>query len=328
MEDQTFAYDAVQALSTSVFSKAGYVFAGWKDPSTGKTYADAQELPNLTTTDGVVFTFEAQWNPVAYTVHFDANGGEGTMADQTFTYGDVQALDPCAFTKTGCKFAGWLDEATGKTYANSEKVQNLTAAADGNIILKALWTQTAVGDTVSVDTGSGRVSFTVVHAADESGKGGTLALVGCSACKGRLSIPASVEVDGVVYTVTIIKAGAFKGRAQLTKVVVPSSITKIGEEAFKDCKKLKSVVIGKNVKTIGAGAFKGCKNLKTVTICSKKLSKKSVKNCLKGSKAIKVVVKVGSVKANKTYATKYAKLFTKKISGKKVKVLASKKALK
>ena len=79
---------------------------------------------------------------------------------------------------------------------------------------------------------------------------------------------------------------------------------------------------------IARSAFKGCRSLTSVTITSKHLSKKSVKGCLKGSAVKTVVVKVGSVKANKSYAKKYTKLFTKKICGKKAFVRVSKKALK
>ena len=81
------------------------------------------------------------------------------------------------------------------------------------------------------------------------------------------------------------------------------------------------VINGKTytVTGIARGAFKNTKT-KTVTIKSTKLSKKSVKNCFKGSKVKTVKVKVGNKKLNKKYVKKYKKFFTKKNCGKKVTV--------
>ena len=63
---------------------------------------------------------------------------------------------------------------------------------------------------------------------------------------------------------------------------------------------------------ISAKAFKGTK-VKTLTVKSTKLTKKSVKNCLKGSG-------VKTVKVPKAKKAAYAKIFAKANSGKKVAV--------
>ena len=57
-----------------------------------------------------------------------------------------------------------------------------------------------------------------------------------------------------------------------------------------------------------------------MTVRSRKLTGKSVKNSLKGSKIKTVKVRVGSKKLNKKYVKKYKKVFTKKNAGKKVKI--------
>ena len=44
---------------------------------------------------------------------------------------------------------------------------------------------------------------------------------------------------------------------KLASVVVPNSVTEIGNEAFLGCNSLKSVVLGDKVETIGGGAFQG-----------------------------------------------------------------------
>lgn len=77
------------------------------------------------------------------TVKFNANGGEGTMAAQTFEHSVAQTLTANAFTNTGYTFAGWNTETDGSgiAYADNESV-TLTPVNDGeNITLFAQWTQ-------------------------------------------------------------------------------------------------------------------------------------------------------------------------------------------
>ncbi|MBO4410147.1 MAG: leucine-rich repeat protein, partial [Spirochaetales bacterium] len=50
----------------------------------------------------------------------------------------------------------------------------------------------------------------------------------------------------------------------LTEVVIPGSVTAIGESAFKFCTKLAAITIPGSVTSIGAEAFYGCDSLATV----------------------------------------------------------------
>lgn len=103
-------------------------------------------------------------------------------------------------------------------------------------------------------------------------------------------IPATVKIDGVTYKVTSIDAKAFANNKTVT-----------------------TVVIGSNITSIEKGAFSGAKKLKTITLKSGKLTKKSVKNCLKGSAVTTIQLKGN---AKKQYA-KYVKYFTKTNCGKR-----------
>lgn len=87
-------------------------------------------------------TVSAEFEPINYKVHFDKNGGTGTMADEPFTYGTAKALTENSFTRTGYTFAGWNTEAngTGTAYADKESVNNLTTTDDATVTLYAQWT--------------------------------------------------------------------------------------------------------------------------------------------------------------------------------------------
>ena len=132
MADQSFTYDAEQALTANGFTKTGYTFAGWKLGDT--TYEDGATVKNLATEGALTLT--AQWTANSYTVKFDGNGAEGTMADQSFTYDVEQALTANGFTKTGYTFAGWKLGDT--TYEDGATVKNL--ATEGALTLTAQWT--------------------------------------------------------------------------------------------------------------------------------------------------------------------------------------------
>ena len=55
-------------------------------------------------------------------------------------------------------------------------------------------------------------------------------------------------------------------RKDITKIVIPDSVTSIGYEAFDGCDNLTNVTIPDSVKSIGDYAFYNCYNLTSVTI--------------------------------------------------------------
>ena len=59
----------------------------------------------------------------------------------------------------------------------------------------------------------------------------------------NITVPSSVEYDGVTNKVVRIAGYLYEGQTQLESVVIPDTITDLGLAAFKDCINLKSVTI-------------------------------------------------------------------------------------
>lgn len=135
-------------LSTKNMIRTGYTFTGWntqKDGS-GTSYTEEQLVKELTPQqDGEIILY-AQWTANAYTVVFDANGGDlmdgKTTADtrQTFTSGvTAQLKDQTFFAKKGYAFTGWICVKDQKPYGNGDSF-TATPEAGEEIRMTAQWT--------------------------------------------------------------------------------------------------------------------------------------------------------------------------------------------
>lgn len=69
------------------------------------------------------------------------------------------------------------------------------------------------------------------------------------------------ELDG--KKVVGIRSNAFMGVEELTAVVIPDSVTSVGERAFSACPSLTTVTIGSSVNDIGSMAFSACPALQS-----------------------------------------------------------------
>ena len=158
----------------------------------------------------------------------------------------------------------------------------------------------------------------------------TNATSGSSSTQGTTDLKAGDEavvgdVTGTIIDVTKKEATYTKTDSKAAKITVPATVTisgtvykvtQIADNAFAKNKKVTQIVIGKNVKVIGKNAFKGAKKLTTLIITSDKLTKKGLRNSLKGS-SVKTIKLKG--KAKKMYK-KYCQYFVKSNCGRRVKI--------
>ena len=86
------------------------------------------------------------------------------------------------------------------------------------------------------------------------------------------------EIKDLVIPNSITSIGdeAFAGCSSLTSVTIPNSVTSIGYQAFSGCSSLTSVTIGNSVTSIGYQAFSNCSSLTSVTIGN---SVTSIRDC-------------------------------------------------
>ena len=83
---------------------------------------------------------------------------------------------------------------------------------------------------------------------------------------GDITIPSSIKVNEVEYSVTSIGYRAFADCSDLTSVTIPNSVTSIGNSAFFYCSGLTTVTIPNSVTSIGDYAFCKCSGLTSITI--------------------------------------------------------------
>ncbi|MBQ2625524.1 MAG: InlB B-repeat-containing protein [Kiritimatiellae bacterium] len=157
MENESFTYDVAKALTANAFTRTGYAYQGWATTAAGsKVYSDKQTVSNLTAAANGTVNLYAVWQANTYAVKFNANGGTGTMANESFTYDAAKALTANAFTRTGYTYQGWATSADwDAAYANKQTVSNLTATANGTVNLYAVWTANPYTVTFNANGGTG-----------------------------------------------------------------------------------------------------------------------------------------------------------------------------
>ena len=166
MNSSTIQYGQTFTVPDCKFAKSGYNFTGynlyrtsdnkwyikdglWLTESeikngnyTKKVYAVNTVLPfdytwvNGSTSQNDTFTFYPIWQINTYTVSYNMNGGNGSIANQTKTYGQDLTLSWYIPTRTDYKFIGWNTDKNATT-AQYKAGSNYTA--NSSAVLYAIW---------------------------------------------------------------------------------------------------------------------------------------------------------------------------------------------
>ena len=142
MSNVSHGYGESKRLAKNTFTKEGYTFVGWNTDKNASValYTDEQEVSNIGES-GETVTLYAVWKANTYTVKYDSNGGNGSMANVSYSYGENKKLTKNTFTKSGYTFIGWNTnkDANAALYADEQEVDNLTKENNELIILYAIW---------------------------------------------------------------------------------------------------------------------------------------------------------------------------------------------
>jgi uncharacterized repeat protein (TIGR02543 family) len=195
---------------------------------TGFTPKEAS-LSKTISPDGTT-TIDFYYTRNTYTLSFVANGGDA-VADLTLRY---QQSIPTATvaTRSGYTFGGWFD-----SYDQSQEFASMPAT---NCKAYAWWSEEAKA-----------CRFSVSFANDEA----TLNV--SNGLSGKVVAPAYVNGCPVVA----LGVNTFANNADITDIVLPTTVTSIGNASFQNCSGLVSLTGTANVTTIGNYAFAGCKLL-------------------------------------------------------------------
>jgi uncharacterized repeat protein (TIGR02543 family) len=126
-------------------TRTGYTFGGWwtKEDGLGTQFTTSTPVTGA-------LTLHAKWTPVAYTVSYNPNGGTGSMASGTHTYGvskRLSAISTGTISYGGHTFEGWARSAGSASwdYADNDPVINLTSTQGATVPLYAVWSSASKG---------------------------------------------------------------------------------------------------------------------------------------------------------------------------------------
>ncbi len=222
---ETVSFKGNEIPELKVPEKDGYVFAGWyKDSSLNDRVENLTDVMNKGY--GNYIYLYSEWQTVTYYINYELYGGEFPSTPATsFTVEDLPLYIPTP-TKTGVYFASWYKDSS-----LTEEV-GIKITSVGNVTLHARYTALTEGIGYQInDKGDGYIVVSYEGSDD------------------KVFIPATYEN----LPVKEISAGAFQNQSQITVIVVPDSVEKIGAGAFTGCSSLESITlpfIGESKKTV------------------------------------------------------------------------------
>ncbi|MBP5706042.1 MAG: InlB B-repeat-containing protein, partial [Spirochaetales bacterium] len=137
-QNKTFFKES-DTIELKPISVTGYSFVGWYDGTTDSSVKVEGWNAGDQTSDVILY---AKWIENQYTIHFEANGGNGTMTDMTVYYGRLFTLPTCTFTAKGKRFLCWNENADGSgenTFSEGDILIFVPDADETSVTLYAQW---------------------------------------------------------------------------------------------------------------------------------------------------------------------------------------------
>lgn len=126
-----------EIVGATATAAQGSVFEGWYDQHGTRLSTERRYEPKTVNDLYEGGSYVAHFHAQQYTLRFNANGGEGTMGDLTYTHGQDQSLTKCGFTRAGYGFLGWATEEDGKVVYHDQQSLSITQ----DTTLYAVWKQ-------------------------------------------------------------------------------------------------------------------------------------------------------------------------------------------
>ena len=135
---QTKTYGIALTLSSTIPTRTGHTFVEW---NTGVDGNGVGYSPGDSYTANASMTLYAQWTANTYVITYDANGGSGAPAQQTWTYASTGSISLSSQSPslTGYVFLGWSTSTTATT-AEYQPGGSFSCSNVGNRTLYATWT--------------------------------------------------------------------------------------------------------------------------------------------------------------------------------------------
>ncbi len=138
MPQQNLAFGQTASINDNAFSRVGYLFLGWANTPTGaKAFDNGANFTMNTQSAGLY----AKWDPIVYSVNYNANGGSSAPAPNAAVY-DVEFVIPSAEPiRAGYTFLGWALSPTAGTFEfeTGQNVSNLSTNTGATVNLYAFW---------------------------------------------------------------------------------------------------------------------------------------------------------------------------------------------
>jgi formylglycine-generating enzyme required for sulfatase activity len=153
--------------SATAPTRTGYTFGGYYSGTggSGTQYYTAAMASARNWDIASNTTLYAKWTANQYSIVFNANGGSGSMANQTVSYNQTVTINANQFTRSGYAFAGWSTSSGGIVEYNNGASYTHTLTSNRNFY--AVWVampsmiavQAKTFPTGTTDGGSATVSI-------------------------------------------------------------------------------------------------------------------------------------------------------------------------